>query len=140
MSRFALEQAMIDRGMEAIRMVGVLTTPLQRALLDVSTSKQFAQELLRLLHTPMLAIVAHDIATALEHHGHVPPADERGVFVCAYASLAGVVVRTFPAVGRARLELHSYAQPIDPPSVHALVYRHYGTRELTLNDVSSWCG
>lgn len=121
-----------------VRVLGTFTTKLTSTLLDVATSRRFVTEVLRTLQGPPIALVAQDIASALEQYGHVPGEGERGVFAAAYASLAGATVRTLPGEGRARIDVHSYAHPVEPADLHALVWRHYATRELELVDLGRW--
>lgn len=121
--------------MQFTRLTGTLITEALGTLRDVRTSACFTRELLHLLQGEPLACLAYDVGQVVRQQGRTPQQAEQGVFAAAYASLAGVVVRTYPGHRAARIEAHSYVDPIEASAVHALVYRHYCTQDLDLVDL-----
>jgi hypothetical protein len=121
--------------MHFVRLTGTFVTKAGGTLIDVRTSAAFTRELLQLLQGEPLASLAYDVGQVLRERGAVPRAEEQGVFAAAYGSLAAVVVRTYPKHQAGRLDAHSYASAIPGDVVHALLYRHYWSRDVSLVDL-----
>lgn len=126
----------LPRGMQFTRLTGTFVTTALGTLRDVRTSSLFTRELLHLLQGEPLACLAYDIGQAMRERGRDPLLAEQGVFAAAYGSLASVVVRTYPMHQAAKVDAHSYVSPIPGDVLHALVYRHYWSQDLSLVDLS----
>lgn len=114
------------------RLAGTFTTEATGTLRDLRTARSFCRDLLNLLQGEALAEVATDVGMQLRQMNQEPTPEEVGILCITYASLAGVLVRTQPELHRGRIEVHSWSSAIEPPAVHALLYRHYWTRDADL--------
>lgn len=124
----------------AVRLMGRFRTQVLGTLHDTQTATRFVLEVVKLSGSPPIGRFAVDVASSLEGYGKVPTREERGVLAACYASLAHVLVRTYPALGVGRIELSSYAEPYIEADILALIDRHYATRDAALVDVTHEVG